>query len=98
MIWNLGLCNELISPEMKKERTIVLMKSQMIKYRDLLYWHGRCQLKLQTNNFSWYACLLASILLLLVTSFSISSSFLSYLKAANAQPITLKDMKNRVIL
>ena len=67
------------------------MKSQTIKYRGLLYWHRRCQLKLQTNNSSWYDCLLLSVLLLVI-SFSISSSFLSYLKVTNAQPITPKAM------
>ena len=83
MIWDLGLCNKLISPE--KERTIVLMKSQTIKYRGLLYCQRRSQL--QTNNSSWHDCLLSSILLLLVVS-----SFLLCVKVANAQPGTLKDM------
>ena len=67
------------------------MKSQTIKYRGLLYWHRRCQLKLQTNNSSWYDCLLLSVLLLLVISFSIYSSSL-LCKVTNAQPITPKDM------
>src|SRR5215469_11055229 len=68
------------------------MKSQTIKYMGLLYWHRRSQLKLQTNNSSWHDCLLSSILLLLVISFSISSSSLLCVKVANAQPITLKNM------
>ena len=67
------------------------MKSQTIKYRGLLYWHRRCQPKLQTNNSSWYDCLLLSVLVLLVISFSIYSSSL-LCKVTNAQPITPKDM------
>ena len=48
---------------------------------------------MQANNFfTWSNFLLLSILFLLVTSFSISSSFLFYPSVANAQPITLKDM------
>src|SRR5215813_3281690 len=68
------------------------MKSQTIKYRGVLYWHRRPQLKLQTNNSSWHDCLLVSILLLLVIFFSISSSFLLCVKVANAQSVTLKEM------
>src|SRR5437016_4504528 len=49
--------------------------------------------KIQISNFvTWPNLILLSTLFLLVTSFSISSSFLFYPKAANAQPITLKDM------
>src|SRR5437762_6697225 len=48
---------------------------------------------MQTNNsFAWSNFLLLSILVSLVISFSLSSSFLFYLKVVNAQPITLKDM------
>ena len=48
---------------------------------------------MQTNNsFTSSNFLLLSILLLLVTSLSLSSSFLYYSRVANAQPITLKDM------
>ena len=48
---------------------------------------------MQDNNFvTWPNLILLSILFLLVTSFSTSSSSLSYPKVANAQPITLKDM------
>src|SRR5712692_1270635 len=48
---------------------------------------------MQTNNFFTRSnFLLLSILFLLVTSFSISSSFLFYPRVVNAQPITLKDM------
>ena len=45
-----------------------------------------------SNSVTWSNFLLLSILFLLVTSFSISSSFLFYPRVANAQPITLKDM------
>lgn len=45
-----------------------------------------------SNSFTWSNFLLLSILFLLVTSFSISSSFLFYPRVAIAQPITLKDM------
>ena len=44
------------------------------------------------NSFTWWNFFLLSILFLLVTSFSVSSLFLVYAKAANTQPITLKDM------
>jgi len=48
---------------------------------------------MQANNFfTWSNFLLLSILFLLVTCFSISSSFLFYPRVVNAQPITLKDM------
>jgi streptogramin lyase len=45
-----------------------------------------------SNSVTWSNFLVLSILFLLVTSFSISSSFLFYPRVANAQPITLKDM------
>src|SRR6266487_3814728 len=45
-----------------------------------------------SKSFTWSNFLLLSILFLLVTSFSISSSVLFNPTAANAQPITLKDM------
>src|SRR6266849_10384423 len=45
-----------------------------------------------SNSFSRSNFLLVSILFLLVTSFSLSSSFLFYSRVVNAQPITLKDM------
>src|SRR6266704_3148846 len=48
---------------------------------------------MQANNFcTWSNFLFISIVFLLVTSFSISSSFLFSPRVTNAQPITLKDM------
>ena len=48
---------------------------------------------MQSNNsFTWWNFFLLPILFLLVTSFSISSSFLFSPRVTHGQPITLKDM------